>query len=52
MSHAGEQGANVDKFEVKLTHVARISVGYYGIAEGNPVEKIAKDAARLEKEQG
>jgi cytochrome oxidase Cu insertion factor (SCO1/SenC/PrrC family) len=26
--------------------------GYYGIAEGNPVEKIAKDAARLEKEQG
>lgn len=24
--------------------------GYYGIAEGNPVDKIAKDAARLEKE--
>jgi protein SCO1/2 len=24
--------------------------GYYGIAEGNPVEKIAHDAARLEKE--
>ena len=26
--------------------------GYYGIAEGNPVEKIAKDALRLEQEQG
>lgn len=26
--------------------------GYYGIAEGNPVDKIARDAARLEKEQG
>jgi protein SCO1/2 len=26
--------------------------GYYGIAEGNPVDKIAKDAARLEKEEG
>jgi protein SCO1 len=26
--------------------------GYYGIAEGNPTERIAKDAARLEKEQG
>ncbi|MES1262554.1 MAG: SCO family protein [Acidobacteriota bacterium] len=26
--------------------------GYYGIAEGNPVAKIARDAARLEKEQG
>ena len=25
--------------------------GYYGIAEGDPVAKIAKDAARLEKEQ-
>jgi cytochrome oxidase Cu insertion factor (SCO1/SenC/PrrC family) len=24
--------------------------GYYGIAEGDPVAKIAKDAARLEKE--
>jgi cytochrome oxidase Cu insertion factor (SCO1/SenC/PrrC family) len=24
--------------------------GYYGIAEGNPVDKIAHDAARLEKE--
>ena len=24
--------------------------GYYGIAEGNPVDRIAKDAARLEKE--
>jgi protein SCO1/2 len=24
--------------------------GYYGIAEGDPVEKISKDAARLEKE--
>jgi protein SCO1/2 len=26
--------------------------GYYGIAEGNPVDKIARDAERLEKEQG
>ncbi len=26
--------------------------GYYGIAEGNPVDRIVKDAARLEKEQG
>lgn len=25
--------------------------GYYGIAEGNPVDRIVKDAARLEKEQ-
>jgi protein SCO1/2 len=25
--------------------------GYYGIAEGNPVDKIAHDAERLEKEQ-
>jgi protein SCO1/2 len=24
--------------------------GYYGLSEGNPVERIAKDAARLEKE--
>lgn len=26
--------------------------GYYGIAEGDPIAKIAKDAARLEQEQG
>lgn len=26
--------------------------GYYGIAEGNPVDRIVKDAERLEKEQG
>jgi protein SCO1/2 len=26
--------------------------GYYGIAEGNPVDRIARDAERLEKEQG
>lgn len=26
--------------------------GYYGIAQGDPVAKLSKDAARLEKEQG
>ena len=26
--------------------------GYYGIAEGDPAARLAKDAARLEKEQG
>jgi protein SCO1/2 len=49
----GSIGAGMDHSTrfVLVDKLGRIR-GYYGIAEGNPVDKIAKDAARLEKEQG
>jgi protein SCO1/2 len=48
----GSIGAGMDHSTrfVLVDKLGRIR-GYYGIAEGNPVDKIAKDAARLEKEQ-
>lgn len=47
----GTLGADMDHSTrfVLVDKKARIR-GYYGIAEGDPVEKIAADAARLEKE--
>jgi len=47
----GTIGAGMDHSTrfVLIDKKARIR-GYYGIAEGDPVAKIAKDAARLEKE--
>ncbi len=48
----GELGANMDHSTrfVLVDKKGRIR-GYYGIAEGDPVAKLARDAARLEKEQ-
>jgi protein SCO1/2 len=49
----GTIGAGMDHSTrfVLVDKKARIR-GYYGIAEGDPVAKLAKDAARLEKEPG
>jgi len=51
--HLGTLGAEMDHSTrfVLVDRKGRIR-GYYGIAEGDPVEKIAGDAARLEKEAG
>lgn len=49
--HLGTIGAEMDHSTrfVLVDRKGRIR-GYYGIAEGDPVAKVAKDAARLEKE--
>ena len=48
--HLGSVGAGLDHSTrfVLIDQNERIR-GYYGIAEGNPVDRIAHDAARLEK---
>ena len=47
----GSLGADMDHSTrfVLIDKQGRVR-GYYGIADGNPVERIAKDAARLEQE--
>ena len=51
--HLGTIGAGMDHSTrfVLVDRKGRIRA-YYGIAEGDPVARIARDAARLEKEQG
>ncbi|HWE00120.1 MAG TPA: SCO family protein [Bryobacteraceae bacterium] len=50
--HLGNVGAGLDHSTrfVLIDKKGRIR-GYYGIAEGDPVARISKDAVRLEKEQ-
>ncbi len=50
--HLGSVGNGIDHSTrfVLVDRKGRIR-GYYGIADGNPVDKIAKDAARLEDEK-
>jgi protein SCO1/2 len=50
--HLGSIGAGLDHSTrfVLVDKKGRIR-GYYGIAQGDPVERVSKDAARLEKEQ-
>jgi protein SCO1 len=50
--HLGSVGAGLDHSTrfVLIDQKGRIR-GYYGIAEGDPVARISKDAVRLEKEQ-
>jgi len=50
--HLGSVGNGIDHSTrfVLVDRKGRIR-GYYGIAEGNPVKQIARDAARLESEQ-